>query len=273
MISSIHQLQQSLVDSFCSQIDYNEVITRKDLFKHLLYDDNYKVIYCFIPKSGCTKMKTLFVLLQGIFSLEDFFNKTVTHKNHLRKVKTLADLTAEERNAKLRDYYKFMIARDPLERFISGYRDKIKRSGVPKRFEKLQGDIIKDLRSRFSFFHKKRPSFSEFVQYFLRHTELFDDHFKPMLDICHPCYVKYHLYVDFSVLNYEMDKVLRLLGIPHYYYFNGVKHVESLMPKYYPTSFYVSYHFNQLNDELRQKILRKLRFDIQLYNNVTGRYY
>ena len=87
------QLQQSLVDNIHSHIDYNElneVIT--NIYCLMI------IIYCFIPKTGCTKTKTLFLLLQGLYSLEQLFNKTVTHKNYLKKVKTLADLSVEKRS-------------------------------------------------------------------------------------------------------------------------------------------------------------------------------
>ena len=263
------QLQQSLVDNFCSRIDYNEVITRRDLFKHLLFDDKYKIIYCFIPKTGCTKMKTLFLLLQGLYSLEQLFNKTVTHKNYLKKVKTLADLSVEERSVRLKSYYKFMIVRDPLERFVSGYRNKIGRSHAPKRFIKLQKDIMKDIH-RYGFFFKRNPSFSEFVQYFLAHNEVFDDHFKPMVDICHPCYVKYHFYADFGMLDYDIDNFLRQMDIPIYFYFNGIRNVESLMPKDHYMTSYVPYYFNQLNDHLKKELMKNLIIDTQFYNNVSS---
>ena len=36
------------------------------LLKHLLYDDRKKIVFCYVPKNGCSNMKRLMLILNGI---------------------------------------------------------------------------------------------------------------------------------------------------------------------------------------------------------------
>lgn len=40
------------------------------LFSHLLYDDSKKIVFCYVPKNGCSNMKRLMLILNGILPPE-----------------------------------------------------------------------------------------------------------------------------------------------------------------------------------------------------------
>ena len=42
--------------------DINQLDT---LFKHLLYDDKRRLVFCYVPKNGCSNMKRTFLVLNG----------------------------------------------------------------------------------------------------------------------------------------------------------------------------------------------------------------
>ena len=36
-----------------------------NLFKHLLYDDSRKILFCYVPKNGCSNLKRMMLILNG----------------------------------------------------------------------------------------------------------------------------------------------------------------------------------------------------------------
>ena len=40
------------------------------LFQHLLYDDSHRMVFCYVPKNGCSNMKRLMLVLNGILPPE-----------------------------------------------------------------------------------------------------------------------------------------------------------------------------------------------------------
>ena len=259
-------MQQATIQDYCSHFNYSQV-TKRNLFNNLLFDDNYSLVYCFVPKTGCTKMKTLFVLLQGLYSLNQLsHNRIVTHHRELYKVSSLKHLSQQERLNRLMSYYKFMIVRNPLERLVSAYRDKLSRPKVLTQYIELQKKIVRQFRENFTSDSLLPPTFAEFVKYYLLFHDELDDHFQLMVDICHPCTVKYDFYANFQTIDYDVDALLRLMHIPHQYYFNSIQYKRNLMPKpVHSTSELVVKYYNQLSNELKNRLFKQLSNDLDFY--------
>ncbi|XP_011405876.1 PREDICTED: carbohydrate sulfotransferase 14-like [Amphimedon queenslandica] len=276
--------QQETMSNYCLGINGSLLNYSREqnemLYKHLIYNDKYGIIYCVVPKIGCTKMKLLFVLLEEHYTLEDLLvrNLSVSHKSHLRNVKTLWELSATKREARMRSYYKYMPVRDPLERLVSSYLNKISRRNMrSKFFLNLRQDIIREFRlpsdtnkNASDDIDSMVPTFKEFVQYFIEYRHLMDNHFQPMLDICQPCLVKYDFYPNFHSLSYDMDYILQVFGIPRDFYFNDVRIGASLMPKPAAQFNYSSY-YDQIDENIRAKLIEKLKPDMQFYHQLYPR--
>lgn len=70
------QFQHDQVDLFCRQHTHpSSTLPLEDaeldnLFQHLLYDDTRKMVFCYVPKNGCSNMKRLMLVLNGILPPE-----------------------------------------------------------------------------------------------------------------------------------------------------------------------------------------------------------
>ena len=118
----------------------------------------HKYFYCETPKVACTSIKMLLHLNEGYKRPED------TRKIHYRdmlvnSVKNLFDYTLEERKAILcsSEFFRFCFVRNPLDRLISAYNDKIVNSSGPF-FEKYRRQIRE-------FNRVEKIEFSDFVEW------------------------------------------------------------------------------------------------------------
>lgn len=124
-----------------------------------------------------------------------------------------------DRMWRLRTYYKFMIVRNPLERIVSAFRNKVEHPMVfnPTKSKKFANTIKKEILMRYRpaelLYWERTASqhlfnisvtFQEFVRYLVEtNKEDMNEHIRPSMDICHPCLVKYDFYGNFK--NYSSD--------------------------------------------------------------------
>ncbi|XP_066278551.1 carbohydrate sulfotransferase 11-like [Branchiostoma lanceolatum] len=81
--------------------------------------DKYKLIYCFVPKTGSTTTAHVFYQLEHGRGANKFLNKTPG-----LYLKRLSDYTKEEARLRMRTYTKFITARDPIQRLESAWIEK-----------------------------------------------------------------------------------------------------------------------------------------------------
>ena len=65
------QYQRGETDRFCGSNKLSKALPSKmeqleDLFKHLLYDDSRRIVFCYVPKNGCSNLKRLMLVLNGL---------------------------------------------------------------------------------------------------------------------------------------------------------------------------------------------------------------
>ena len=259
---------------FCSQHGLNRKYQKKVL-QHLLFDDDHKVMYCYVPKAGCTMMKTAFLMLQKLFTMDELEKSiNVTHKEYLSKVRSLCyHFPTDNRTLscnvpinlikyKLKTYYKFMIVRNPMERLYSAFHEKLTTSTSPHMYQLMQQYILQYSDDRTSKF----PNFKQFVNAFLDANILInDEHFLSMVEICDPCSIRYDFYVNFANMNHDISQMFQLLEIPQEYYFNKIRHAPVLMPHHSVNNTVLVKEYNQLQPDMVNQLYKRYSTEMEVF--------
>ena len=246
------QYQQHEWAQFCNCYNYSSELpqdddSQKNLFHHLLYDDSKKVIFCYAPKVGSSNWKRMFAVLNGT---EQPSNLNRSKPHILKNVNKLEYLSKEERDKRLKTYFKFAFVRNPFERIVSAYRNKIAVHINYTNREHWPDDILYHILKTYNQEKFKEwaqanfsslehyPSFTNFVQYLAdANLDSLNEHFQQFLNLCHPCAVNYTFIGNFNRLPHEAFYIIDYLGIPRNYYLNRPGHptykTSSLVPKYY----------------------------------------
>lgn len=85
----------------------------------------FKLLFCYIPKNGCTKLKHLFLKLHGVRPEDEL--ESVHQSFYASKQVHAVDMqpSTQEEILTSSSWIRAAILRDPLERFVSAYTDKI----------------------------------------------------------------------------------------------------------------------------------------------------
>ena len=262
------------VNQFCEHFNYSTKLpedrNRRDgLYQHLLYDDAKKIIFCYVPKAGCSNWKRMFAVLKGT---EKANNTKRPSSDVLKNINKLGHLSRTEQNKRLETYFKFAFVRNPLERIVSSYRSKI---AVPMNYrnrEHWPDDVLYHITKTYSKEKYTKwketnftstdiyPSFEEFIKYLIdSDLDSLNEHFRPFINLCHPCAVNYNIIGNFYNLPNEAFYILDLLRIPRNHYLNRPGHPT------YNTSSLVSGYYHQLSAYLRPNLLKQFFHELTLH--------
>ncbi|XP_050811956.1 carbohydrate sulfotransferase 9-like [Gopherus flavomarginatus] len=161
----------------------------------------------------------------------------------------------------LTSYTKVMFTRDPLERLVSAYRDKLLHSEpyysitVTNEFKAM--------------FRKNKNStekviFQESVNFILtKNQEHLDIHWKPMFLLCDPCNIHYDILGKFETLEQDFEHVLRNIGTPEDLHYSNLKTHSSEKR----TSGDITLEYlRKLISEQIEKIKKLYQMDFALFN-------
>uniref|UniRef100_A0A8C6PUX0 Carbohydrate sulfotransferase n=1 Tax=Nothobranchius furzeri TaxID=105023 RepID=A0A8C6PUX0_NOTFU len=122
-LQSVIETRKHLMKEMCAKYkgSISKTIT-PDHVKQIFVEDRNKLLYCSVPKSGCSNWKRTLMVLSGQASnAENIQHDMVHYGGH---IKTLNMFNQKEIMHRLETYTKFMFVREPLERIVSAYRDK-----------------------------------------------------------------------------------------------------------------------------------------------------
>ncbi|XP_061851507.1 carbohydrate sulfotransferase 9 [Colius striatus] len=217
-VDSTQEKRKSLLHDFCKK--YN---SKKKLRTHLMHlvsriyvEDRHKVLYCEVPKAGCSNWKRVLMVLNGLAaSAHNISHDDVHYGKHLRKLDSF-DLKGIY--TRLNTYTKTIFVRDPMERLVSAFRDKFEHPN--SYYHPVFGKaIIKKYRHNASEEALKTGSgvtFKEFVQYLLdSHRPVgMDIHWEQVSKLCYPCLINYDFIGKFETLEEDANYFLQLVGAP-----------------------------------------------------------
>ena len=194
----------------------------------------------------------------------------------MRSKKLSFFFSSKERNKRLTEYFKFVFVRNPMERLVSAYISKI-RNVVnttlikDKFFEDLKNTILDMFRPTE---HKNwlkngkkgpmYPTFSEYVQFLtLQNIKTINEHFQPVIHLCHPCTIDFNFYGNFKLLPDEAENLLNTLKINSTLYYD--REGSYVSHKGHKTSEVVTKYFSGLTDQQKKSLFNVYKEELEFY--------
>uniref|UniRef100_A0A8C0GEP7 Carbohydrate sulfotransferase n=1 Tax=Chelonoidis abingdonii TaxID=106734 RepID=A0A8C0GEP7_CHEAB len=88
----------------------------------IFVEDKYRILYCEVPKAGCSNWKRVLMVLNGLASsTKDIQHNTVHYGNYLKR---LDGFDRKGIYHRLNTYTKMLFIREPFEKLVSAFRDK-----------------------------------------------------------------------------------------------------------------------------------------------------
>uniref|UniRef100_UPI0037E82930 carbohydrate sulfotransferase 12-like n=1 Tax=Semicossyphus pulcher TaxID=241346 RepID=UPI0037E82930 len=221
-----------------------EQIPNREL-DHLIVDDTHQIIYCYVPKVACTNWKRVMVVLsQSLISPSsgkpytdpeavppDLVHNSSLHLTFAKFWRHYGSLSRHLMALKLQHYTKFLFVRDPFVRLISAFRNKFGRpnedfyrqfgSVMLSRFGNVSGSLPETAAEAFGAGIK--PTFQQFISYLLdpetEKESIFNEHWRQVYRLCHPCQVKYDFIGRLETLEADAEQLLKLLKVDHLLHF------------------------------------------------------
>ncbi|XP_061153732.1 carbohydrate sulfotransferase 14 [Syngnathus typhle] len=261
----LQDIRNRTMTSMCSQKNMPHSLwsltpqQRKTLLQHVLVNDEYRFLYCYVPKVACSNWKRVLKVLGGTLENVDVKIK-MDHRNDLT---FLSSFKPEGIRYRLQHYFKFMFVREPMERLLSAYRNKL---GEIESFQRKYGvEIVKRYRKSPSGKSSQSAgddvTFAEFVRYLLdEDVERMNDHWMPMYNLCQPCALHYDFIGSYEHLTRDADYVLRRVGAPPHVSF------PARQSWYKPvTADTLHYYLCSLPQKLLRELLPKYILDFSIF--------
>ncbi|XP_071178637.1 carbohydrate sulfotransferase 11-like isoform X1 [Mytilus edulis] len=223
-LTEIRQFRYKSLLSSCEQLKSKGLvqnsITKKSL-SHIIVDDRYKVLFCYIPKVACTNLKRVFLLLTGKMNATDpmALKAADVHLTYDKYLTYLDSYTEEEVQFKLQNYKKIIMVREPFERLLSAYRNKFTEKS-PYFHKRFGRKIIRRYRNnpkQEDIELGKNAKFDEFVRYITDpvtiETEGLNEHWDLYSSLCQPCLINYDFVGKYETLDDDIDYIMHDLGI------------------------------------------------------------
>uniref|UniRef100_A0A182P1G7 Carbohydrate sulfotransferase n=1 Tax=Anopheles epiroticus TaxID=199890 RepID=A0A182P1G7_9DIPT len=193
------------------------------LYFNYFYQPQHRLLWCSISKVASSSWMYQFNRWAGV-PREKIDSVAHDMKGLTRMhypVPTRADVERLKRNGESPPVTRFVLVRDPIDRFVSAYEDLIVRP---------QSDNYRNLR-RFIFREvygvdapvapengtppvvSPVPSFSDFTEFVLRRTNVLDPHWNTYYNLCDPCFLEPSVIIKLETYDRDVAHLLRLANI------------------------------------------------------------
>lgn len=170
---------------------------RKPRAQMFTIDPRRSFAWCRTPKVATTTWARIMLQLYGVKKFGHYHSQMKrTEKrfiSHWNKKKAVSSLVNKQRK-----YTSLLLARHPVDRLFSAFRDKILRKSI----------IVKNLNGG-----KKKPTFAKFLTFIAMNSPTtYNRHWKPNWVLCNPCRYKYDYIVKMETFSRDSGSVLRQIG-------------------------------------------------------------
>lgn len=232
---------------------------------YLIVNEKYKTVFCYIPKISCSQWKTIFITLTGKVNSSKL-NFGNVHTTYQRTMNFLSNYPQKQRQRILQEYKKYMVVRNPLERLLSAYRNKLAGKGIRDISFREAGKLIvkryRDNATEESLKYGDDVTFLEFVRFLTDdRTKRFNDHWERYTTLCRPCHVNYDFVGKYETINRDADYILKDMGVPPNIRF------PSRSEKYSTIETVKTFdkHYSQIPPEYIQKLYTVYQKDFDLF--------
>jgi len=176
------------------------------------------LVWCNVFKAGSSSWMYNFNILAGYNP--SFLKKTKQVPLHLARLRYPRPSLDELRKA-FETSISFMIVRHPLERLLSGYKDKIQHSLPYTYHQKLGNQIIHKYRNKTADTSVRKlryPTFEEFVRFLLdsyKNGKQLDMHWTPITEFCTPCMFNFKYIAHMETLQEDQEFIIKKARIDH----------------------------------------------------------
>ena len=235
-------------------------------YEYMYVNDDNKFIFCWMPKLACTNWKRIFMSLSDKFPKKDYVMNAMTHNsvhiNWQKYGKTLGSFLESEIQHRLQTYKKIIFVRDPFERMLSAYNDKVtlnNSGGLTKIARRIIASKRTDGTPKWV-----TPKFLEYVKYVTDPDtfENYNDHWGKYVHLCRPCLVQYDFIGTFEEGDKDIERALKYMEIDGIVQFpkrnNSYTHTKT---RHVVDSFY-----KQIPDFYLSKLWQLLKIDYLLFS-------
>uniref|UniRef100_A0A182QLS7 Carbohydrate sulfotransferase n=1 Tax=Anopheles farauti TaxID=69004 RepID=A0A182QLS7_9DIPT len=235
------------------------------------------IAWCNIFKAASSTWMYYFNILGG-YSVK-YLQRTKASPIDLAR-KRFPRPTANELNDYISNTISFLIVREPFERLLSAYRNKLE--GCRNKYYKLLGEqIVKKFRKAHPIKGAKPPhgpTFREFLEFLVSHYRSggrFDEHWSPVYSFCTPCSINFTLIAKMETFQRDSEYIIRQAGLetlllnkmPRYkarWITNrSTSDTRNLIPRY----------FAQIDEKLLTDVLEIYQLDFELFGYNSTKYY
>lgn len=244
-----------------------------EMMEYLIVDDTNKLLFCHIAKVASTTWKRVFLQLTGKVNVSNFLTISANdiHHRYDQHFTYLSEFSKEQISQRLRDYFKFVFVREPLERILSAYKNKF--------FTKtLSADYFKWKFGRKIIARYRRPlsripanntgegvTFEEFASYLVDDKQRIkmNEHWEEYNKMCHPCLIDYDFVGHLERIDEDSQYVLDLNALSDRIKVPSRR--ESLY-SYRKTNSYMKEYYSQLKPETISRLYQKYKADYLIFN-------
>ncbi|XP_006887938.1 PREDICTED: carbohydrate sulfotransferase 8, partial [Elephantulus edwardii] len=232
----------------------------------IFVEDRHRVLYCEVPKAGCSNWKRVLMVLAGLASsTADIQHNTVHYGSALKRLDTFDRQGILHR---LSTYTKMLFVREPFERLVSAFRDKFEHPN--SYYHPVFGKAIlaryRANASREALRTGSGVRFPEFVQYLLDvHRPVgMDIHWDHVSRLCSPCLIDYDFVGKFESMEDDANFFLSLIRAPRNLTFPRFKDRHAQEAR--TTARITHQYFAQLSALQRQRAYDFYYMDYLMFN-------
>ncbi|XP_033624375.1 carbohydrate sulfotransferase 13-like isoform X1 [Asterias rubens] len=253
----------------CKQKISSGVDVRNNPPARIYVDEEYKVLYCSVPKIACTSWKKVFLVLMKAFKTTEEISQYYTNRAGKKQLKELRDFSPFQIDRILKTYTKFMFARHPFSRVLSAFKNKLAPDSSFERAVLWQRSVGKRIIDRYrDKDHLPQTAdnydltFNEFIKYLIDPEANGNNlHWSEIYKQCLPCDIDYDIIGKFETLQSDSKFILNLINAEGVVFPGS----DSSSPTGSSNQTYLELHFKDVPLVDLQKLYERFRLDFQLF--------